>query len=138
LGILAILLGIVFEKINVAFMVGLAFAIAASANFPVLLLSMYWKGLTTRGAILGGWVGLLSAVLLTVLSPSIWKSVFGFPAGIFPYDSPALFTMPLGFLCCWVGSVLDHSARGVEEAGKFEAQYLRSQTGIGAEGARAH
>jgi cation/acetate symporter len=138
LGILAIFLGILFEKINVAFMVGLAFAIAASANFPVLLLSMYWKGLTTRGAILGGWVGLLSAVAFTVLSPSIWKNVFGFPAGIFPYDSPALFTMPLGFLCCWLGSVLDHSPRGVEEAGKFEAQYLRAQTGIGAEGARAH
>jgi cation/acetate symporter len=138
LGILAIFLGIVFEKINVAFMVGLAFAIAASSNFPVLLLSMYWKGLTTRGAILGGWVGLLSAVLLTVLSPSIWKNVLGFPAGIFPYDSPALFTMPLGFLCCWIGSLLDHSARGFDEAGKFEAQYLRAQTGIGAEEARAH
>ncbi len=138
LGILAIFLGILFEKVNVAFMVGLAFAIAASANFPVLLLSMYWKGLTTRGAILGGWVGLLSAVALTVLSPSIWKSVFGFPAGIFPYDSPALFTMPLGFLCCWLGSVLDHSVRGLDEAGKFEAQYLRAQTGIGAESASAH
>jgi cation/acetate symporter len=99
---------------------------------------MYWKGLTTRGAILGGWVGLLSAVLLTVLSPSIWKNVLGFPAGIFPYDSPALFTMPLGFLCCWIGSLLDHSARGFDEAGKFEAQYLRAQTGIGAEEARAH
>ncbi len=75
LGILAILLGILFEKINVAFMVGLAFAIAASANFPVLLLSMYWKGLTTRGAVIGGFLGLLSAVILTVLSPSIWEMV---------------------------------------------------------------
>ena len=59
LGILAILLGIVFEKQNVAFMVGLAFAIAASANFPVLILSMFWKGLTTRGAVIGGWLGLV-------------------------------------------------------------------------------
>jgi cation/acetate symporter len=138
LGILAILLGIAFEKQNVAFMVGLAFAIAASANFPVLLLSMYWKGLTTRGAVLGGWVGLLSAVGLTVLSPGIWKAVFGFHDEIFPWDSPALITIPLGFVCCWIGSVTDHSARGIEEAGKFEAQYLRGQTGIGSEGASAH
>jgi len=138
LGILAIGLGIAFEKQNVAFMVGLAFAIAASSNFPVLLLSMYWRGLTTRGAVFGGWLGLLSALLFTVLSPSIWKNVFGFPAGIFPYDAPALFTMPLGFLGCWLGSVLDRSPKGLAEAGAFEAQYLRSQTGIGAEGANAH
>ena len=58
LGIVAIILGIIFEKINVAFMVGLAFAVAASANFPVLLLSIMWKGLTTRGAVIGGFVGL--------------------------------------------------------------------------------
>jgi cation/acetate symporter len=81
LGILAIILGVIFEKINVAFMVGLAFAIAASANFPVLLLSMLWKGLTTRGAVIGGFVGLLSALVLTIISPAIWESVFGFPKG---------------------------------------------------------
>ena len=137
LGIVAIGLGIAFEKQNVAFMVGLAFAIAASANFPVLLLSMYWPRLTTRGAVLGGWLGLLSALALTVLSPSIWKDVFGFPAGIFPYNTPAIFTMPLGFFGCWLGSVLDHSSQAAAEGRSFEAQYLRSQTGIGAEGASA-
>jgi len=77
LGVLAILLGIVFKNVNVAFMVGLAFAIAASANFPVLLLSMLWRGLTTWGAFTGGFVGLITAVGLTVLSPGIWTAVFG-------------------------------------------------------------
>ncbi len=81
LGIVAIVLGIVFEKLNVAFMVGLAFAVAASANFPVLLLSMLWKGLTTRGAFIGGFVGLIGAVVLTILSPGIWEAVFGYPKG---------------------------------------------------------
>jgi cation/acetate symporter len=140
LGIVAIALGILFEKINVAFMVGLAFAIAASANFPVLLLSMLWKGLTTRGAVIGGFIGLASALILTVLSPSIWEAVIGFPKGsaYFPYVSPALFTMPLSFLCCWFFSITDGSARAATDRAAFEAQYVRSQTGIGAEGAAAH
>ena len=138
LGVVAILLGVAFEKVNVAFMVGLAFAIAASSNFPVLLLSMYWQGLTTRGAAVGGWLGLLTAFTLTVLSPSIWHDVLGFPAGIFPYNAPALFSMPVAFIACWGVSVLDRSVSARAEAGRFEAQYVRSQTGIGAEGAAAH
>jgi cation/acetate symporter len=125
----------VFEKQNVAYMVGLAFAVAASANFPVLILNMYWKNFTTGGAVLGGWLGLGSAVVLTVLSPGIWVKVFAFPAAIFPYDSPALFSMPLGFLGCVVGSLI---WKNRIEAAKFEALYIRSQTGIGAEGAVAH
>ena len=140
LGIVAILLGIAFEKINVAFMVGLAFAIAASANFPVLLLSMLWPGLTTRGAFLGGFTGLIGAVALTVLSPAIWVSVLGNPAGSapFPFTSPAIFTMPAAFLVCWLVSTLDRSASANRERAAFEAQFVRSETGIGAEGAAAH
>ena len=140
LGIVAIILGIVFEKINVAFMVGLAFAVAASANFPVLLLSILWRGLTTRGAVIGGFVGLISALVLTVVSPGIWEAVFGYPKGsaLFPYVSPALFTMPLSFLCCWLFSVTDSSKAATTEQAAFEAQYVRSQTGIGADVATAH
>ncbi len=138
LGVVAIFLGIAFEKENVAFMVGLAFAIAASSNFPVLLLSMYWKGLTTRGALFGGWLGLLVAVVLTVLSKGIWVTVLGNAAPIFPYDNPALFSMPLAFFCCWLFSITDSSKRGQDEQGKFEGQYIRSMTGIGAEGAANH
>ena len=138
LGVLAIILGIAFEKQNIAFMVGLAFAIAASANFPVLLLSMYWKGLTTRGAVFGGWLGLITAVVLTVLSKAIWVDVLGNATAIFPYSSPALFSMPLAFLGCWLGSRMDKSRQAAAEAERFDAQYVRSQTGIGAEGASAH
>jgi cation/acetate symporter len=138
LGILAIFLGIAFEKENVAFMVGLAFAIAASSNFPVLLLSMYWKGLTTRGAVVGGALGLIVAVVLTVLSKAIWVTVLGNPAAIFPYDNPALFSMPLAFLGCWLVSRMDSSLGAKAEQGRFESQYIRSMTGIGAEGAARH
>ncbi len=117
LGIVAVILGIVFRTQNVAYMVGLAFAIAASANFPVLFLAMYWRGLTTRGAVWGGMAGLVSAVALTILGPSIWVSVLGHAAPAFPIDPPALITVPIGFIVCWAVSVLDRSAEiGVAEA----------------------
>ena len=140
LGIIAMVLGIMFEKVNVAFMVGLAFAIAASANFPVLLLSMLWRGLTTWGAFCGGLTGLVGAVGLTVLSPGIWVAILGHPAGSapFPYTSPAIFTIPLAFLVCYVVSMLDNSRSANAERKAFDAQFVRSETGIGAEGAAAH
>ena len=131
LGILAILLGIMFEKQNVAFMVGLAFAIAASANFPVLILSMYWKNLTTRGATLGGAAGLLTAVTLVILSPVVWVDVFHNSAPIFPYKYPAIFSMPVAFIGTWLVSVLDRSSRAAEDRKNFSSQMFRSQTGIG-------
>lgn len=138
LGIVAVVLGIAFEKQNIAFMVGLAFAVAASSNFPVLLLSMYWRGLTTRGAVVGGWLGLITAVVLTVLSKAIWVTVLGNAAPIFRYDNPALFSMPLAFLGCWLVSKFDTSQQAKDEALQFDGQYVRSQTGIGATGASAH
>jgi cation/acetate symporter len=138
LGIVAVGLGILFEKQNVAFMVGLAFGIAAAANFPVLIMSMYWKGLTTRGAVVGGYSGLVSAVLLVVLSKSVWVSVLGYGSAIFPYDQPALFAMPIAFLVTIVVSKLDTSAAAAAEAEAFEDQYVRAQTGFGAAGASNH
>src|SRR5690606_11477583 len=84
LGIIAIFLGIVFEKQNIAFMVGLAFAIAASANFPVLFLAMFWKKLTTRGAVIGGALGLITAIVLVILSPIVWVDVFNNAEAVFP------------------------------------------------------
>ncbi len=138
LGIVAIVLGIAFEKQNIAYMVGLAFAVAASANFPPLILSMYWRGLTTRGAVTGGVVGLVSAVVLTVLSPGIWVTVIGYKTAIFPYGSPALFSMPLAFFVTWLVSVLDHSPESRAVAEQFDAQLVRSQTGIGASKASSH
>ena len=138
LGIVAVGLGILFEKQNVAFMVGLAFGIAAAANFPVLIMSMYWKGLTTRGAIAGGYSGLASAVVLVVLSKSVWVSVLGYSKAIFPYDQPALFAMPIAFLVTIVVSKLDGSLEAANEADAFEDQFVRAQTGYGAAGASKH
>jgi cation/acetate symporter len=138
LGIVAIVLGIAFEKQNIAFMVGLAFAIAASSNFPVLLLSVTWKKLTTRGAVIGGFLGLISALALTVAGPSIWVAVLGNKEALWPYSNPALFSMPIGFICCWLFSVTDSSPRATTDIAGFDAQYVRSQTGIGASAAAGH
>ncbi|WP_291993915.1 cation acetate symporter [Candidatus Accumulibacter sp. ACC003] len=135
LGIVAIILGIAFEKMNIAFMVGLAFGVAAAANFPVLILSMYWKGLTTRGALWGGYSGVTSAVLFVVFSKSVWVDVLHNAAPLFPYTQPALFAMPIAFLCAYVFSVTDSSARATREREAFEDQYVRAQTGFGASGA---
>jgi len=138
LGVVAVLLGIAFEKQNVAFMVGLAFGIAASSNFPVLILSMYWKGLTTRGALAGGYIGLFVAVALVVMSKSVWVTVFGNAQALFPYDQPALFSMPLAFLVCWLVSVTDSSASAAKEKEAFDDQFVRAQTGYGAAVASKH
>jgi cation/acetate symporter len=138
LGLVAIVLGIIFEKQNVAFMVGLAFAVAASANFPVLILSMFWRGLTTRGATIGGFLGLIVAVILTLLGPAVWVKTFGHAQPIFPYDTPAIFSMPLAFLTCWLFSVMDKSAAAEREGALFLGQFVRSQTGIGASGGNSH
>jgi len=138
LGLVAIGLGIVFENTNVAFMVALAFGIAASANFPVLFLSMFWRGLTTRGALAGGYIGLFSAMAFVVLSKLVWVDVFHFSEPLFPYTQPALFSMPLAFLAAYAFSRLDHSARAKAEREAFEDQYVRGQTGVGASEAAAH
>ena len=138
LGVMAIVLGLVFENQNVAFMVGLVFAVAASANFPVLMLSMFWKGLTTRGVVAGGLAGLFGALLLIILGPSVWVAVLGNEKPIFPYGSPAIFTIPLGFIVAWLVSVTDNSEQAKKDKAGFEAQYVRSMTGIGASGAHDH
>ena len=135
IGILAIILGIAFEKQNIAFMVGLAFAIAASANFPVLFLSMYWKNLTTRGAVIGGSIGLATAIILVILGPTVWVSIFGFEEAIFPSKYPALISVSVAFIAIWFFSITDKSEDAKKEKEAFEAQLIRSQTGIGAEGA---
>ena len=135
LGFVAIVLGILFEKQNIAFMVGLAFGVAAAANFPVLILSMFWKGLTTRGALWGGYGGLISAVLFVLFSKSVWVDVIHMPKALFPYTQPALFAMPIAFGLAYIFSKLDGSDRAKAEIEAFEDQYVRGQTGFGASGA---
>ncbi len=138
LGLVAIALGSVFENINVAFMVALAFGIAASANFPVLFLSMFWQGLTTRGALAGGYVGLVSAMGFVVFSKLVWVDVLHFAEPLFPYTQPALFSMPLAFLAAYGVSRLDRTARARAEREAFGDQFVRGQTGVGASGAMDH
>ena len=127
-----------FENQNIAFMVGLAFAIAASCNFPIILLSMYWSKLTTRGAMMGGWLGLITAVVLMILGPTIWVQILGHEKAIFPYEYPALFSITVAFLGIWFFSATDNSAEGARERELFRAQFIRSQTGFGVEQGRAH
>jgi cation/acetate symporter len=138
LGLIAIYLGIAFEKQNIAFMVGLAFAVAASANFPILFLSMYWSKLTTRGALIGGSLGLLTAAVLVILGPTVWVDFLGNAEAIFPYKYPALFSVSAAFIGIWFFSITDKSDNSRREIEAFEGQYIRSQTGIGAEGAVEH
>jgi len=140
LGIIAVLLGIIFEKQNVAFMVMLAFTIACSANFPVLFMSVLWKNCTTRGAVVGGSVGLVLSVVLTVLSPAVWEAALGNPKGsaMFPYASAAIFSMTAAFVVIWIVSLLDNSEQAKKERALFEDQLIRSETGVGASGASGH
>ncbi|HNB89210.1 MAG TPA: cation acetate symporter, partial [Plasticicumulans sp.] len=138
LGVIAVVLGIIFEKQNVAFMVGLAFAIAASANFPVLIMSVFWSKMTTRGAMIGGWIGLTVAVVLTVISKAIWVDVIGNAAPLITLNNPAIISIPSAFIAIWLFSVTDKSKRAEQDLLGFEAQDVRCQTGIGAEGASGH
>jgi len=138
LGLLAIILGFVFENQNVAFMVGLAFAIAASVNFPILFLSIYFKDLTTKGAFWGGLIGLIVVVSLVVLSPGIWVKSFGFAEAIFPYEHPGIFSIPLTFILVFILSKLDKSERAKKDRLGFNAQNFRAQSGVGIEKAIEH
>ncbi len=140
LGVLAVLLGIIFEKQNVAFMVMLAFAVACSANFPVLFMSVLWKDCTTKGAVAGGTVGLILSVALTIVSPAVWEATLGNPKGsaLFPYASPAIFSMTAAFAVIWIVSLLDRSAQAAKERALFPAQLIRSETGVGSSSASGH
>jgi cation/acetate symporter len=138
IGIVAVVLGILFKDQNIAFLVALTFGIAASVNFPILALSIFWKGLTTRGALIGGIAGLVSAVSLVVLSPAVWVKVLGNAHAIFPYDYPAIISMNVAFIFTWLGSITDSSRRSMSEREQFDDQFIRAQTGFGASGAVSH
>jgi cation/acetate symporter len=101
-------------------------------------MSVFWKGTTTRGVFIGGFLGLASAITMVVLSPAVWVKTFGFKAALFPYDNPALFSMAIAFGGIWLFSKLDASVRARQEQADFEPQFVRSETGIGAAGAAAH
>jgi cation/acetate symporter len=140
LGIIAIYLGYLFETQNVAFLVGLTFAVAASTNFPILFMSIFWSKLTTKGALIGGLIGLLTAVVLVILGPTVWEEILGYPKGSAPFWSkyPALYSVTAAFVGIYIFSILDKSQTARDEIEAYKAQDVRCQTGIGAEGAVSH
>jgi cation/acetate symporter len=129
-GAVAVVLGILFKGQNVAFMVGLAFAIAASGNFPALLLSIVWSRFNTAGAVWSIMTGALLAVILIVLSPTIWVDMLHHSAAIFPLRNPAIVSMPAGFLAGIIASLM---VREPEAEAKFHDEKLRTYLGIGAD-----
>jgi cation/acetate symporter len=130
LGILAISLGLIFKGQNVAFMVGLAFAIAASANFPALILSIVWKQFSTKGAAWSILSGALISIGLIILSPTIWVDIFKNKEAIFPLKNPAIVSMTASFV---IGIVVSLFTKEEESQIKFEREKIRTYLGIGAE-----
>jgi len=119
-------------------MIVLPFTVSSTVFFPILILAMYWRNLTTTGVVVGGWIGLASAVLMLILGPTIWHEILGHERAIFPYKYPALFSISISFITMIVVSKLDRSARAAQERAGFDDQFVRSQTGLGAEGAVQH
>ncbi len=130
LGLLAIILGIIFKGQNVAFMVGLAFAVAASANFPALFMSIFWKKFTTQGAIWSIYTGLFLSVILIILSPTVWVDILKNAQPIFPLKNPGIVSFFGSFI---VGIIVSLATKEKEAEVKFETEKIRSYLGIGAE-----
>jgi cation/acetate symporter len=138
-GVLAILGGIGAQGQNVAFLVALAFAVAASANLPTILYSLFWKGFTTRGALWSMYGGLISSVLLIVFSPVMWGAETSFfpevDLAFYPLTNPGIISIPLSFLLGWIGSI---TSKTIEDPAKQAEMEVRSLTGVGAEKATDH
>jgi cation/acetate symporter len=133
IGAIAIVIAIVGGAgLNVSFMVGLAFAVAASANFPALLLALSWRRFNTAGAVTGVLFGVVSSIALVIISPKVWPGPDAEGGALSFYDlaNPGIISIPLGFLGCWLGTMLS-SERGNER--EFDELYVRSETGLGAE-----
>jgi cation/acetate symporter len=136
-GVIAVILGVYFQYENIAFLNSFAICIAACTNFPMLVMAIFWGGLTTRGAVIGGTISFVVTLSLLILSPAVWVNVFENEAAIFPYTFPTVFTLPLAFILIWWFSITDKSSRAYEERAAFKSQFIRSETGLGAQGAIA-
>src|SRR5690606_18916913 len=124
-GAVSILIGILAKGQNVAYLVALAFAVAASANLPAIIFSIYWKRFNTAGAVAGMLVGMVSAVLLVMLGPSVMGE-----NAIFPLANPGIISVPLGFLTAVVVTLI---TRPETMEDKYEELYVKANTGMGAE-----
>jgi cation/acetate symporter len=129
IGAIAIALSILFRNLNIGVISALVLAIAASVNFPVLVLALFWSGLTTRGALWGGSAGLLVVIVLTVLSPSIWVNVLGHEEAIYPYAYPTLFSMLVAFAVTIAVSLADRSRRAEADRAAYWPQLVQSELG---------
>jgi len=133
IGAIAIAIAVIGgEGLNVSFMVGLAFAVAASANFPALLLALTWRRFNTAGAITGVLFGVISSIALVIISPTVWPGPDSEGGALSWYDlaNPGIISIPLGFIGCWLGTMLSTEPSAVA---KFDELYVRSETGLGAE-----
>ncbi|MDA5193835.1 sodium:solute symporter family transporter [Govanella unica] len=137
-GALAIWFGLLFKDQNIAVIVIESLAIAGSSTFPVLLLAIYWKPLTTRGAFWGGMIGLVVAIALAVMGPKVWVDVLHYSDPLFPLDFPTLVAMPLTFVLCWLFSITDRAGQDAAHDAAYRRQTIRAETGIGSEGAAKH
>ena len=138
MGVIGVVFGMAFEHQNIVFISNLAMAIAASANAPVLLMAIYWRGLTTRGALAGILVGLLSSVSLIVVGPQVMVAVMGMDEPLFPYTYPTVVSVPLAFFAIWAFSITDRSLRASKERQAFDEQLVLSETGLGVSDAAVH
>jgi cation/acetate symporter len=130
IGVVAIIVAVIGGSgLNVSFMVGLAFAVAASANFPALLLALTWRRFNTSGAVIGVTLGVVSSITLVILSPGVWPGPDS-EGSPWPLANPGIVSIPLGFLGCWLGTVLSREGKAERT---FHELYVRSETGIGAE-----
>ena len=120
----------IVKNVNVGVLSTIALAVAASVNFPAIFLALFWKGLTTRGAVAGGVTGLVVVVVLVVLSPTIWVNVLGNTNAIFPYAYPTLFSVAAALVVTIVVSVTDNSDRAAVDRQGYVAQLIRSETGM--------
>ncbi|MBV8202186.1 MAG: cation acetate symporter, partial [Acidobacteria bacterium] len=129
-GVLAVLLGVLFKGQNVAFMVGLAFAVACSANFPALLMSIVWKRFTTAGAVWSILTGAFLSVFLIVISPTVWVDVLHKKEALFPIKNPAIVSMTAAFV---IGILVSLASREPSAEAMFEDEKLRTYLAVGAE-----
>ncbi len=138
IGIVGVGLGLAFENQNIAFVTTFALAVSASVNAPVLIASMYWRGLTTRGVVISSIIGLITSIALIVAGPGVMVSILGFDKPWFPYTYPTIATLPVTALCIWFFSITDRSSGAEGERAAFDDQRLRSELGIGIDGASQH
>lgn len=134
-GAAALGLGLLFENQNIAVITSSAMAIAASVNFPIVLLTLYWRGMTTRGAVIGGVTSLALTILLTLAGPNVMVDVLGYERAWFPYPYPTIVTLPVAFVVMFLASVLDSSPRAAQERARFDEILLQSELGLSSEAA---